>query len=159
MALLNGFREREGAATAGGDAAALPATSATWWRGWKRSAPGRCRLSRSGLRERLADLLRGAAIEPQRLAQEAAILADRSDIARNWCGCGPMPRNWKSMLDGHGRNRQAAGFPAAGNEPRRPIRFCRKPAGWANSGLTITDLALAAKAEIDKIREQALNLE
>jgi len=26
-------------------------------------------------------------------------------------------------------------------------------------GLTITDLALAAKAEIDKLREQSLNLE
>ena len=33
------------------------------------------------LKERLADLLRGAAIEPQRLAQEAALLADRSDIS------------------------------------------------------------------------------
>ena len=33
------------------------------------------------LREKLADLLHGAGIEPQRLAQEAAILADRSDIS------------------------------------------------------------------------------
>ena len=33
------------------------------------------------LREKLADLLHGAGIDPQRLAQEAAMLADRSDIA------------------------------------------------------------------------------
>ena len=33
------------------------------------------------LREKLADLLHGASVDPQRLAQEAAILADRSDIA------------------------------------------------------------------------------
>ena len=33
------------------------------------------------LKEKLADLLHGAGIDPQRLAQEAALLADRSDIA------------------------------------------------------------------------------
>ena len=34
-----------------------------------------------------------------------------------------------------------------------------KTGGLGELGLTITDLALAAKSEIDKIREQALNLE
>ena len=34
-----------------------------------------------------------------------------------------------------------------------------KTGGLGDLGLTITDLALAAKAEIDKIREQSLNLE
>ena len=33
------------------------------------------------LKERLQDLLRSASIEPQRLAQEAALLADRSDVS------------------------------------------------------------------------------
>jgi len=34
-----------------------------------------------------------------------------------------------------------------------------KTGGLGDLGLTITDLALAAKAEIDKMREQSLNLE
>jgi uncharacterized protein (TIGR00255 family) len=34
-----------------------------------------------------------------------------------------------------------------------------KTGGLGEMGLTITDLALAAKSEIDKIREQSLNLE
>ena len=34
-----------------------------------------------------------------------------------------------------------------------------KTGGLGDLGLTITDLALSAKSEIDKIREQSLNLE
>ena len=34
-----------------------------------------------------------------------------------------------------------------------------KTGGLGDLGLTITDLALSAKAEIDKMREQSLNLE
>ena len=34
-----------------------------------------------------------------------------------------------------------------------------KTGGLGDLGLTVTDLALAAKSEIDKIREQSLNLE
>jgi uncharacterized protein (TIGR00255 family) len=34
-----------------------------------------------------------------------------------------------------------------------------KTGGLGEFGLTITDLALASKSEIDKIREQSLNLE
>jgi len=34
-----------------------------------------------------------------------------------------------------------------------------KTGGLGDLGLTITDLALGAKSEIDKIREQSLNLE
>ena len=33
------------------------------------------------LQDRLSELLRGSNVEPQRLAQEAALLADRSDIS------------------------------------------------------------------------------
>jgi uncharacterized protein YicC (UPF0701 family) len=34
-----------------------------------------------------------------------------------------------------------------------------KTGGLGELGLTVTDLGLAAKSEIDKIREQSLNLE
>ena len=34
-----------------------------------------------------------------------------------------------------------------------------KTGGLGETGLTLTDLGLAAKAEIDRIREQSLNIE
>ena len=37
-------------------------------------------LFQSRLQDRIAELLEGAGLEPQRLAQEAAVLADRSDV-------------------------------------------------------------------------------
>ena len=57
--------------------------------------------------ERLAELLQGVAIDPQRLAQEAALLADRSDIAeelaaaedarrRRWRKCWRAAAKWAS---------------------------------------------------------------
>ena len=54
------------------------------------------------LREKLADLLRGAGIEPQRLAQEAAILADRSDIAEELMRLRTHAAQLESMLAGEG---------------------------------------------------------
>ena len=48
------------------------------------------------LREKLADLLRGAGIEPQRLAQEAALLADRSDIGEELMRLRRTPANWRA---------------------------------------------------------------
>ena len=41
VAVLNRGREREGAATAAGNAASAAAISARWCRAWKRSAPAR----------------------------------------------------------------------------------------------------------------------
>jgi uncharacterized protein YicC (UPF0701 family) len=46
------------------------------------------------LREKLADLLHGAGVDPQRLAQEAAILADRSDIAEELMRLRTHAGNW-----------------------------------------------------------------
>src|SRR5687767_4803174 len=79
LRVLNEFRTREGAETA----AVLHG-----YAGRIRDAASEMEQIRviimpmlqARLQERLNDLLRGAAIEPQRLAQEAAILADRSDI-------------------------------------------------------------------------------
>ena len=110
------------------------------------------------LRERLAELLSGARIEPQRLAQEAAILADRSDIGEELVRLKTHAGQLRGAAGRRRRGGQKAGFPAAGNEPGSQYDFS-KTGGLGDLGLTITDLALAAKAEIDKIREQSLNLE
>ena len=86
------------------------------------------------LKERLDDLLRGARIEPQRLAQEAALLADRSDIGEEIVRLKIHSAQLDEMLRGRRRGRQEARFPAAGDEPRDqhdPVEDRRARATWA----------------------------
>jgi uncharacterized protein (TIGR00255 family) len=157
VTVLNVFREREGAATA-------------------EEMRGRCRNIcqlvakmeeiRAGavpafhkrLQERLAELLRGTAIEPQRLAQEAAMLADRSDIAEELVRLRTHAAHLETMLADGGEVGKRLDF-LLQEMNRESNTILSKTGGLGDLGLTITDLALAAKSEIDKIREQSLNLE
>ena len=110
------------------------------------------------LREKLADLLRGAGIEPQRLAQEAAILADRSDISEELMRLRTHAGQLEAMLNGEGEIGKRLDF-LLQEMNRESNTVLSKTGGLGDLGLTITDLALSAKSEIDKIREQSLNLE
>jgi uncharacterized protein (TIGR00255 family) len=157
VASLNGFREREGlelaeelklriktirAATAKMQQLRVKAVSAYQAR----------------LAERITELLNGASVEPHRLAQEVAFLVDRSDISEEL-----------SRLTVH--TSQLEALLAAGGEIGKKIDFLlqemgreantilSKTSGAGDLGLAITEAGLAAKAEIEKIREQSLNLE
>jgi uncharacterized protein (TIGR00255 family) len=110
------------------------------------------------LREKLADLLRGAGIEPQRLAQEAAILADRSDISEELMRLRTHAGQLETMLNGEGEIGKRLDF-LLQEMNRESNTVLSKTGGLGDLGLTITDLALGAKSEIDKIREQSLNIE
>ena len=155
--VLNVFRSREGAATA------------EEMRGRCRSIQDLvCRIEtiRGGavqafqkrLRERLDELLRGAQIDPQRLAQEAAILADKSDISEELVRLRTHAAHLDTMLAGEGEIGKRLDF-LLQEMNRESNTILSKTGGLGDLGLTITDLALAAKSEIDKIREQSLNLE
>ena len=110
------------------------------------------------LKERLADLLRGTAIEPQRLAQEAALLADRSDISEELVRLKTHAMQLEKLLTGGGEIGKRLDF-LLQEMNREANTILSKTGGLGDLGLTITDLALAAKSEVDKIREQSLNLE
>ena len=110
------------------------------------------------LRERLAELLNGAPIEPQRLAQEAALAADRSDIAEELVRLKTHAAQLDGLLAGQGEVGKRLDF-LLQEMNREANTILSKTGGLGDLGLTITELALAAKSEIDKIREQALNLE
>jgi uncharacterized protein (TIGR00255 family) len=110
------------------------------------------------LRERLAELLHGAAIDPQRLAQEAAMLADRSDVSEELMRLKTHAAQLEAMLNGTGEVGKKLDF-LLQEMNRESNTVLSKTGGLGDLGLTITDLALAAKSEIDKIREQSLNLE
>ncbi len=110
------------------------------------------------LRDKLADLLKGTAVDPQRLAQEAALLADRSDIAEEHVRLRTHAGHLKDMLAGGGEVGKRLDF-LLQEMNREANTVLSKTGGLGDLGLTITDLALAAKSDIDKIREQSLNLE
>jgi uncharacterized protein (TIGR00255 family) len=110
------------------------------------------------LRDRLADLLHGAGIDQQRLAQEAALLADRSDIAEELVRLRTHAAQLDVLLAGDGEVGKRLDF-LLQEMNREANTMLSKTGGLGDLGLTITELALATKSEIDKIREQSLNLE
>jgi uncharacterized protein (TIGR00255 family) len=110
------------------------------------------------LNERLNDLLKGVQIEPQRLAQEAAILADRSDVGEELARLRIHSNQLQQLLEGGGEVGKKLDF-LLQEMNREANTILSKTSGIGDTGLKITDLALAAKAAIEKIREQSLNLE
>ena len=124
--------------------------------GWQ--SPNRSPPFQKRLREKLSDLLHSAGLDPQRLAQEAAILADRSDIAEELVRLRTHTEQLEKMLAAGGEVGKRLDF-LLQEMNREANTVLSKTGGLGDLGLTITDLALAAKSEIDKIREQALNLE
>lgn len=110
------------------------------------------------LGERLKDLLKSVQIDPQRLAQEAAILADRSDIGEELARLKIHSGQLAALLDAGGESGKKIDF-LLQEMNRETNTILSKTSGAGEIGLKITELALAAKAAIEKIREQSLNLE
>ncbi len=110
------------------------------------------------LKDRLGELLGGAAIEPARLAQEAAILAERSDIAEELVRLRTHAVETGQLLSAEGETGKKLDF-LLQEMNREANTILSKTGGLGETGLTITALGLAAKAEIDRIREQSLNIE
>lgn len=110
------------------------------------------------LQERLGELLRGVSIEPQRLAQEAALLADRSDISEELIRLKTHASELEQLIRAGGEVGKKLDF-LLQEMNREANTILSKTGGLGDLGLTITERALAVKSEIDKIREQSLNLE
>jgi uncharacterized protein (TIGR00255 family) len=157
VAMLNTFREREGAATASEIGQRCENICLLVTR-MEEIRKGAVPAFQRRLREKLTDLLQGAGIEPQRLAQEAAVLADRSDIEEELVRLRTHAAHLENMLATGGEIGKRLDF-LLQEMNRESNTILSKTGGLGDLGLTITDLALAAKSEIDKIREQSLNLE
>jgi len=113
---------------------------------------------RTRLQERLEEMLRGASIEAHRLVQEAAILADRSDIAEEIARLRVHAQELASLLNSGGEIGKKLDF-LLQEMNRESNTILSKTNGVGETGLAITECALNAKSKIEKIREQALNLE
>jgi uncharacterized protein (TIGR00255 family) len=155
--LLNVFRAREGAAIADEMRERARAVDTLADRMQEIRATATSAFHRR-LKEKLSELLHGSAVDPQRLAQEAAILADRSDISEEIMRLKTHAREVLELIEAPGEKGKKLDF-LLQEMNRESNTVLSKTGGLGDHGLTLTGLALAAKAEIDKMREQALNLE
>ena len=157
ISALNRFREREGAATSA-EMLERSAVLRDLASQMEKIRSGATQAFQKRLNERLRELLRGAGLDPQRLAQEAALLAERSDVSEELTRLKTHAVQLEKLLDGAGEIGKRLDF-LLQEMNREANTILSKTGGLGDLGLTITDLALAAKAEIDKMREQSLNLE
>jgi uncharacterized protein (TIGR00255 family) len=116
-------------------------------------APGTVAEYQKKLEERLSEILPQAAIDPSRVAQEVAILAERSDISEEIARLDSHVRQYREILQ-------------AGNEVGKKLDFLLQEmqrevnTTLSKTGnLEITRLAIGAKGDIEKLREQVQNVE
>jgi uncharacterized protein (TIGR00255 family) len=110
------------------------------------------------LREKLNELLNGAGISEARLAEEAAILADRSDVEEELTRLAIHTQELRRIVEAGGAIGKPLDF-LLQEMNRETNTTLSKSSGAGEPALKITNLALAIKANIERIREQALNLE
>jgi uncharacterized protein (TIGR00255 family) len=110
------------------------------------------------LRERLNEVLASASISEGRILEEAALLADRSDIQEEVVRLRVHVRELQKMIAEGGEVGKRLDF-LLQEMNREANTTLSKSANVGEAGLSITALGLQIKANIEKIREQALNLE
>jgi len=154
---LNQYREREGEelrAALEKEAEAISTQAARIAEIRKEALP----YFQERLRERLKELLSGIAMDDARLAVEAALVTDRSDVGEEITRLAIHTEELRRMLAEGGEVGKRLDF-LLQEMNRETNTILSKTSGIGDAGLTITNLALATKANIEKIREQALNLE
>jgi len=110
------------------------------------------------LEVRLKELLGGVNLDPARLAQEAALLAERGDVSEELDRLRSHLQQFAKLLDGAGEMGKKLDF-LLQEMHREANTLLSKTPGVESEALAITSLALEIKAEIEKLREQVQNIE
>jgi uncharacterized protein (TIGR00255 family) len=106
---------------------------------------------------RIATLLGGAA-DRERLLQEAALLADRSDVSEELARLRAHVEHFRQVLAAGGEIGKKLDF-LLQEMNREANTMLSKTAGIAEAGIQVTEIGLGLKSEIEKAREQVQNLE
>ncbi len=109
------------------------------------------------VQSRMNELIGGHA-DPDRVLQEAAMLAERSDIQEEVVRLENHIKHFHSLLDSGGEAGKKLDF-LLQELNREANTLLSKTAGVSGEGLRITDLGLLIKSEIEKAREQVQNVE
>jgi uncharacterized protein (TIGR00255 family) len=110
------------------------------------------------LEARIRELLAEVPMDPARIAQEAAVLAERGDTAEEISRLASHVDQFGKLLDSGGEVGKKLDF-LLQEMQREANTLLSKTPGVEATGLAITDLALEVKSEIEKLREQAQNIE
>jgi len=107
------------------------------------------------LQDRLSQLLPqgGGGVDPQRLAQEAAMLADKADISEEITRLKSHIEQYHSLMDAEEKTGKKLDFLL--QELHREINTILSKSG----NLEIARHAIAIKTDIEKLREQVQNVE
>jgi uncharacterized protein (TIGR00255 family) len=107
---------------------------------------------------RLKELLSETQLDPTRLAQEAAMAAERSDVSEELTRLASHVSQFESLLTAAADVGKKLDF-LLQEMQREANTLLSKTPGNEAEGLEITALALEIKSEIEKIREQVQNIE
>jgi uncharacterized protein (TIGR00255 family) len=107
------------------------------------------------MREMLGDTL---SLDRDRILQEAALLAERSDVEEEMARMRAHIEHFRDLLDQGGELGKKLDF-LLQEMTREANTTLSKTGGIANRSLRITELGLDMKSEIEKAREQVQNLE
>ncbi len=115
-------------------------------------------LFRSRLRRRIARLLEDVEVDPQRLAQEMAVLAAKSDVSEELQRLkGHLDALSRCIAEGRELGKRIDFIAQEMNREANTLRA--KAQALGAGGLAISQSGLRIRASIGKIREQAMNLE
>tara|TARA_B100001094_G_scaffold144731_1_gene140214 strand:+ start:77 stop:940 length:864 start_codon:yes stop_codon:yes gene_type:complete len=106
---------------------------------------------RKRLKDRIEDALKGSTVDPIRFEQEVVMLSDKSDITEELVRLRGHLQTCEDALQSQ-RPGKRLGFLA--QELLREFNTI----GSKSNSLTVTERVVTAKVEIEKFREQALNL-
>jgi uncharacterized protein (TIGR00255 family) len=117
------------------------------------NAPDITTAYRDKLNKRLAELLENVSVDEARLAQEVAYLAERADIAEEIARLNSHLTQLRELINSSGEIGKKLDFLL--QETNREANTILSKA----SELTICDAAIEIKTEVEKLREQANNVE
>ncbi len=105
------------------------------------------------LEERIARLLPQGGIDPQRLAQEAALIADRADIGEEVARMHSHIVQYRQLVEAEEKPGKKLDFLL--QEMQREANTILSKSG----NLEVTGLGIAIKTDVEKLREQVQNVE
>ena len=109
------------------------------------------------LQQRIEEWL-GASVDQERILQEAAVLADRSDIQEELVRLQNHVEHFLALLDAKGEIGKKMDF-LLQEMNREANTLLSKTSGLAGDAAKITESGLAMKSDIEKVREQVQNIE
>lgn len=110
------------------------------------------------LEARLKELLGSYSIDPARVAQEAAFVAERSDITEEIARLRSHVKQFRVLLANGGAAGKKLDF-LLQEMQREANTLLSKSTGADEDGLRVTQFGLELKSEIEKLREQVQNVE